>query len=137
MAMNICSSIGAWTPPALVICSGCQPAAIKGSTSAASPSFEQFRPARVPGVPEEAGMRYKVNGGAEMSDTSLVRARSVERRIVASPSLSMVRNSSVTLVSAAMPIPFERWSRFRRLPWPQHRRFQASCRSVGFQINPV
>lgn len=37
---NICSSIGAWMLPAAVICSGCQPAATRGSTSAASPPFE-------------------------------------------------------------------------------------------------
>lgn len=68
---------------------------------------EQLNPARGPGVPEETTMRYKVNGSAEMTDTSLVRARGVIRRRVASPSLSMVRESSVTLVSGASRIPFE------------------------------
>jgi hypothetical protein len=62
-------------------------------------------------------MRYKVSGSAEMTDTSLVRARGVSRRPGASPSLSMVRESSVTLVSGASRIPFERSSRFRRFPW--------------------
>jgi hypothetical protein len=62
-------------------------------------------------------MRYKVNGGAEMTDTSLVRARGVSRRLGASPSLSMVRESSVTLASGASRIPFERSSRERRFPW--------------------
>jgi len=53
-------------------------------------------------------MRYKVNGGAEMTDASLVRARGADRGVVASPSLSMVRDSSVTLVSGESRIPFER-----------------------------
>ena len=44
-------------------------------------------------------MRYKVNGSAEMTDTSMVRARGVVGRCGTSPSLSMVRESSVTLVS--------------------------------------
>jgi len=55
-------------------------------------------------------MRYKVNGSAEMTDPALVRA-------VASPLESMVRESSATVVSAAMRIPFRRSSRFRRFPW--------------------
>jgi len=38
---------------------------------------EQPNPARGPGVPAETPMRYKVNDGAEMTDTSLVRARGV------------------------------------------------------------
>jgi hypothetical protein len=38
---------------------------------------EQFRSARGPGVPGETRMRYKVNGNAEMTDTSLVRAHGV------------------------------------------------------------
>ena len=62
-------------------------------------------------------MGYKGNGDAEMTDTSLVRVRGVSRRRSASPSLSMVRESSVTLVSGASRIPFERSSRFRRFPW--------------------
>ncbi|MBO3708925.1 MAG: hypothetical protein J5X21_21455, partial [Candidatus Accumulibacter sp.] len=41
---------------------------------------EQPNPARGPGVPEETTMRYKVNGDAEMTDTSLVRVRGVSRR---------------------------------------------------------
>jgi len=44
-------------------------------------------------------MQYKVNGSAEMTDTSLVRARGVIGRRGASPSLSMVRRSSATVVS--------------------------------------
>ena len=52
-------------------------------------------------------MGYKVNGGAEMTDTSLVRAHGDCYRLGVSPSLSMVRESSVTLVSAAMRIAFE------------------------------
>ena len=36
---------------------------------------EQPNPARGPGVLEETRMRYKVSGSAEMTDTSLVRAR--------------------------------------------------------------
>ena len=46
-------------------------------------------------------MDYKVNGSAEMTDTSLVRACGVIARRGASPSLNMVRESSVTLVSGA------------------------------------
>jgi len=62
-------------------------------------------------------MRYKVNGSAEMTDTSLVRARGVIGRRLVSPLLSMVRESSATVASAAMRIPFERSSRIRRFPW--------------------
>jgi transposase len=62
-------------------------------------------------------MRSKVNGSAEMADTSLVRAHGVSRRFGASPFLSMVGDSSVTLVSGESRIPFERSSRFRRFPW--------------------
>ena len=36
-----------------------------------------LNPARGAGVPEETTMRYKVNGSAAMTDTSLVRARNV------------------------------------------------------------
>ena len=55
-------------------------------------------------------MRYKVNGSAEMTEAALVRA-------IASPLESMVRDSSATVVSAAMRIPFKRSSQFRRFPW--------------------
>jgi hypothetical protein len=71
----------------------------------------------VPGVCEETVMRYKVNSSAAMTDTSLVRARGVSRRRGASPLLSMVRDSSVTVVSGDSRIPFERSSRIRRFPW--------------------
>lgn len=67
--------------------------------------------------PTMPGMRYKVNGNAEMTDVSLVQAHAVSRRRGASPFLSMVGESSVTLVSGASRIPFERSSRFRRFPW--------------------
>ena len=62
-------------------------------------------------------MAYKENGSAAMTDTSLVRARGVRGRCGASPTLSMVRESSATVVSTAMCIPFERSSRNRRFPW--------------------
>lgn len=62
-------------------------------------------------------MGYKVNGSAEKTDPSLVRAHCVSRRLGASPTLSMVRESSMTLVSGASRIPFERSSRIRRFPW--------------------
>jgi hypothetical protein len=71
----------------------------------------------VPGVREETNMRYKVNGSAEMTDPSLVRVRGVRRRRVTSPLLSMVRESSVTVVSGESRIPFEKSSRIRRFPW--------------------
>ena len=45
-------------------------------------------------------MRYKANGSAEMTDLPLVRA-------CASPLISMVRDSSATVVSAAMPHPVQ------------------------------
>jgi hypothetical protein len=51
-------------------------------------------------------LRYKVNGGAEMTEYALVRARSGDSRCGASPPVSMVRGSSATVVSAAMRIPF-------------------------------
>jgi hypothetical protein len=50
---------------------------------------------RGPGVPEETTMRYKANGSAEMTDTSLVRACGVCRRLGASPLMSMVRISAI------------------------------------------
>jgi len=62
-------------------------------------------------------MGYKANGGAEMTDKSMVRAHGDSRRLGASPALSMVGESSVTVVSGASRIPFERSSRFRRFPW--------------------
>jgi hypothetical protein len=61
-------------------------------------------------------MRYKVNGSAEMTDTSLVRTHGVIGRCAVSPQLSMVRESSATLVSAAMRIPFVRSSRISTFP---------------------
>jgi hypothetical protein len=72
-----------------------------------------------PGVREERGvlLRYKVNGSAEMTVTSLVRARGVVGRRGASPSLSMVGRSSATVVSGESRIPFKRSSRDRRLAW--------------------
>jgi transposase len=72
---------------------------------------------KAPGVREETLMRYKANGSAEMTDTSMVRACGVNGRRSASPLLSMVRESSVTVVSGASRIPFERSSRIRRFPW--------------------
>ena len=41
-------------------------------------------------------LRYKANGSAVMTDTSLVRARGVDGATVASPLLSMVRRSSAS-----------------------------------------
>ena len=75
-----------------------------------------------PGVREEtmALLSYKVNGSAEMTDPSLVRARGVRSATVASPLLSMVRDSSATVVSGASRIPFVRSSRIRRFPWRCH-----------------
>jgi len=79
------------------------------------------RPKRMPapGVREETmvHLRYKENGSAEMTDPSLVRARGVVGRCGVSPLLSMVRDSSATVVSGASRIPFERSSRNRRFPW--------------------
>lgn len=80
-------------------------------------SEHPIRASRTPGVPEETTMAYKENGSAAMTDTSLVRARGVRGRCGASPTLSMVRESSATVVSTAMCIPFERSSRNRRFPW--------------------
>jgi hypothetical protein len=54
-------------------------------------------------------LQYKMGGGAEMTDPPLVQA-------CASPSISMVRESSATLVSTAMGIPFERSSRISTFP---------------------
>lgn len=58
---------------------------------------------------KKQSLRYKVDGGAEMTDQPLVRA-------CASPLISMVRESSATLASAAMRIPFERSSRISTFP---------------------
>jgi transposase len=71
-----------------------------------------------PGVREETMvlLRYKANGSAAMTDTSLVRARGVAGRRGVSPLLSMVRDSSATVVSGASRIPFVRSSRDRRFP---------------------
>ncbi|HRA64182.1 MAG TPA: transposase, partial [Burkholderiaceae bacterium] len=71
----------------------------------------------VPGVRGETTLRYKVNGSAEMTEIALVRARSGDSRCGASPPESLVRESSATVVSTAMCIPFMRSSRIRRLPW--------------------
>ena len=54
-------------------------------------------------------MRYKGGGSAEMTVHPMVRA-------VVSPLESMVWDSSVIVVSAAMRIPFKRSSRIRRFP---------------------
>src|SRR5215472_18196605 len=62
-------------------------------------------------------MRYKENGSAAMTDTALVHPRDVCKRRTGSPLESMVRESSVTVVSGASRIPFERSSRLRRFPW--------------------
>jgi len=71
----------------------------------------------VPGVREETVLRYKVNGSAE-DDRQVIGASSRRlRRRGASPFLSMVRDSSATVVSGASRIPFERSSRIRRFPW--------------------
>ncbi len=58
-----------------------------------------------PGVREETAMRYKANGSAEMTDTSMVRARGVVGRRVVSPLLSMVRGSSATVANGREPYP--------------------------------
>ena len=71
----------------------------------------------VPGVRGETTLRYKVNGSAEMTEIALVRARSGDSRCGASPPESLVRESSATVVSTVMCIPFMRSSRIRRLPW--------------------
>jgi hypothetical protein len=71
------------------------------SGTAGRRSTEQFRPVTVPGVCEETFVRYKANGSADMTAPSLVRAHGVVRRRWASPLLSMVRESSVTVVSAS------------------------------------
>ena len=70
----------------------------------------------VPGVRGETILRYKVNGSAEMTEIALVRACSGDSRCGASPPESLVRESSATVVSAAMRIPFERSSRISTFP---------------------
>ena len=75
------------------------------------------------GVRGETDLGYKVNGSADMTDASMVRARSGCCRCGASPRESMVRESSATVVSTVMCIPFMRSSRIRRLPW--------RCRSLA------
>ncbi len=76
-------------------------------------------------------MRYKVSGSAEMTDMSLVRARGVSRRLGASPSLSMVRESSVAAAKQAVAdrvelLPgysvawsgqYEQWERAKERLW--------------------
>ena len=57
----------------------------------------------------ETSVGYKVVGSADMTDHPMVQA-------VASPLESMVWDSSVIVVSAAMRIPFKRSSRIRRFP---------------------
>jgi len=69
---------------------------------------EPPRPLSAPGVREETILRYKVNGSAEMTEIALVRARNVVRRCEVRPLMSLVRESSATVVSTAMCIPFER-----------------------------
>ena len=54
-------------------------------------------------------LQYNVSGSAEMTDLPLVRA-------CASPLISMVRESSATVASVAMRIPFERSSRISTFP---------------------
>lgn len=51
-----------------------------------------------------------MNGSADMTDPTMVRA-------IASPRKSMVRESSAKVVSAERRIPFRRSSRLRRFPW--------------------
>ena len=72
--------------------------------------FRAFQPRSGLDVGRETDLRYKVSGSADMTDPSMVRA-------LANPLKSMVRDSSATVVSAAMRIPFMRSSRIRRLPW--------------------
>jgi len=86
-------------------------------------AIELPKPMPVPGVRQETTLRYKENGSAEMTEKSLVRARGDWPRCWVSPLLSLVRESSATVVSAAMRIPFERSSRNRRFPW--------RCRSLA------
>jgi hypothetical protein len=55
-------------------------------------------------------MTYNVGSSAAMTDNPLVRAYDAGKRREASPGLSMVRESSVTVASGASRIPFERSS---------------------------
>jgi hypothetical protein len=70
----------------------------------------------VPGVREETTLRYKVNGSAEMTEIHWCEPAAVTA-VVARARLSLVRESSATVVSTVMCIPFMRSSRIRRLPW--------------------
>jgi hypothetical protein len=54
-------------------------------------------------------VRYKVSGGAEMTDYPLV-------RVCARPLNGVVRDSSATVVSTAMCIPFKGSSQIRSFP---------------------
>lgn len=62
-------------------------------------------------------LSYKVNGSAAITDTGLLRTRGVCSATFASLLLSMVLDSSATVVSGASRIPFGSSSRNRRLPW--------------------
>ena len=64
----------------------------------------------VPGVREETVLRYKVNGSAEYDRHVIGASPWFFRRHGVSPLLSMVRDSSATVVSGASRIPFERSS---------------------------
>jgi hypothetical protein len=75
-------------------------------------------------------MRYNVDGSAAMTGKSLVPVRDVTGRRVASPVHSMVRESSVTLVSGASRIPFERSNRTKVLARSRNRRDKASAKDV-------
>jgi transposase len=78
---------------------------------------EHPKPMNEPGVREETVLRYKVNGGAEYDRHVIGASPWRYRRRGVSPLLSMVRDSSATVVSGASRIPFERSSRIRRFPW--------------------
>ena len=116
---GLCRHDRKWTAPWNTARRSRQAAARAATTTerrAQAVSEHPIRASRTPGVPEETTMAYKENGCAAMTDTSLVRARGVRGRCGASPTLSMVRESSATVVSTAMCIPFERSSRNRRFP---------------------
>jgi transposase len=69
-------------------------------------------------------MDYNENDSASLTVGTLVRACGVDPRHQASPINSLVRESSVTLVSGASRIPFESSSRNRRFPWRCHSLFR-------------
>ena len=71
---------------------------------------EHPKPMNVPGVREETVLRYKVNGSAEYDRHVIGASPWFFRRHGVSPLLSMVRDSSATVVSGASRIPFERSS---------------------------